>query len=87
MNITLNDKLSRLIETEVNAGRFATAEDVITAGVTRVLAESELAADELSDLRIDAEVGEGQADRGEFIDFTAKDIIAEGRAILGKRMV
>jgi antitoxin ParD1/3/4 len=85
MNLTLNPKLSSLIQKEVDSGRFITVEDVIAAGVTRVLAESDLSEEELADLRIDVGVGVAQADRGEFVEFTAKDIAAEGRAILAQK--
>jgi antitoxin ParD1/3/4 len=85
MNLTLNPELSRLIPEEVDSGRFTTAEAVIAAGVTRVLAESDLSEEELADLKIDVGVGVAQADRGEFVEFKAKDIAADGRAILARK--
>jgi len=85
MNLTLAPQLSQLIQGEVDSGRFSTPEDVIAAGVSRVLAETDLSAEELADLRLDVEVGIQQADRGEFALFTAKDIIAEGRALLAEK--
>jgi hypothetical protein len=73
MNLTLNSQLSRLlIEGEIKSGRFSTPEDLMAAGVSRRLAESDLSAEELADLRVDLEVGTRQADCGEFTAFTAK---------------
>jgi Arc/MetJ-type ribon-helix-helix transcriptional regulator len=36
MNLTLNPQISELIESEVKSGRFATAEEVVAAGVVAI---------------------------------------------------
>jgi Arc/MetJ-type ribon-helix-helix transcriptional regulator len=84
MQLTLNPQISRVIDDEVNSGRFSSVGELIEACVTRMLAESRSAADYLEDIRADVEVAILQADRGDFADFTAVDIIGEGRAILAR---
>jgi antitoxin ParD1/3/4 len=85
MNLTLNPQISRLIEEELNSGRFSSAEELVAAGVARMLSESHISADDLADIQADVAIGIEQADRGEFADFTAKAIIAEGRARLAMK--
>jgi hypothetical protein len=39
---------------------------------------------DIEELKREIEIGVEQADRGEFVEFTAQDIIREGREILEK---
>ena len=84
MKLTLSPKLSKLIEHEVEAGHFATPEEVITAGLTRIFAESDVSDEEIATLRDAVDIGVVQADRGNFAKFTAKDAMLEGRALIAK---
>ena len=42
-------------------------------------------AQDSEELKREIQIGSEQADRGEFVEFTAEDIIREGREILGRR--
>jgi Arc/MetJ-type ribon-helix-helix transcriptional regulator len=53
MNLMLNPQISRLIEDEVNSGRFATAEEVVAAGVVAIT-KGDDKADQLDDATLAA---------------------------------
>ena len=73
----LTPELRRFIEDRVNTGRFASAEDVIRAGLSVLQAQERAGGDDLTDLRGDVGIGLAQADRDEFASFTAAGIIRE----------
>jgi antitoxin ParD1/3/4 len=81
MNISLDPRLEKFIQDRVNAGLYDSADDMINAAVARLKTEEEqAAAEDLADLRTDVDAGLAEADRGEFVAFTADDVIAERRA-------
>jgi putative addiction module CopG family antidote len=60
MNVILKPKLKKFVETQVQAGRYESAEDVLSAGLTRLMQdgrESDFRPGELAKL-----VAEGEAD-------------------------
>jgi putative addiction module CopG family antidote len=60
MNVSLKPKLKKFVETQVQAGRYESAEDVVSAGLTRLMQdrrESGFRPGELAKL-----VAEGEAD-------------------------
>jgi antitoxin ParD1/3/4 len=86
MNLSLKPDLEKYINEQVKAGRFASAEEAVNAAVAHLQAEAELStAADLDDLRADVRAGIEQADRGEFAEFTAEDVIAERRAALAAK--
>ena len=77
MQITLKPELERYVEEQVRAGRYASAEDVMTAAVGRLMQDDhagDFAAGELDALIARAEA---QFRRGEGSD--ASDVFAEIR--------
>ena len=86
MNVTLTPEVQKFVEEQVKAGRYDSAEAVIAAAVARLQTEEELSSRDVRELREELDVGTTEADRGEFTDFTAEEIIAERRAARsGKR--
>ncbi|MGB7158076.1 MAG: type II toxin-antitoxin system ParD family antitoxin [Tepidisphaeraceae bacterium] len=76
MQVSLKPAIQRFIDEQVKAGRFANAEDVLEAGVARLMldpAPDELDADDLATIA-ESEV---QIRRGEALDW--KDVSAQLR--------
>jgi antitoxin ParD1/3/4 len=80
MNIALKPSLARFVQNEVRAGRFDSASDAVNAAVARLQAEKQFTPRQLGRLRKAIDIGLAEADRGEFVDFTAEDVIRERRA-------
>jgi len=85
MNVLLKPELEKFIDDEVQSGRYDSTADAINAAVARLQAEREIAGLSLDALRAEVDVGLAEADRGEFVEFTAEDVIAERRAALASR--
>jgi antitoxin ParD1/3/4 len=80
MDVTLNPELKKFIDDQVQQGNYESAADAINAAVARLQDDRDFESLPLDKLRAELDVGLAEADRGEFVDFTAEDIIAEGRA-------
>ena len=83
--IKLPDDLGLFVEASVKTGAFSDAGDFVVNLLYNVKAQSESELSEeqqakLATLRAEIAVGIEQAERGEFVEFTADEIIAEGRA-------
>ncbi len=85
MAISLDQESQKFVDAELKAGRYASAEEVVRSALAIMQTHQVLDPDELDDLRADAAIGIGQADRGEFVEFTADDIIRDGKATLASR--
>lgn len=77
MKVVLPPELEAFVHDKVKSGEFATAAEALAEGV-RLLKERD-------ELRHEISAGLEQADRGEFVEFTAEDIMAEGRRALEAR--
>jgi len=80
MEVQIKPELQRFIEDELKAGRYVSTDEMINAALASLQAQDELSEAEIEDLRAEVDVGIAQADRGEFVEFTAEDIIARCRA-------
>ena len=85
MNVLLKPELERFIDEQVQQGRYDSADDAINAAVAQFQTERNLAAFQLDRLRAEVDLGIAEADRGEFVEYTAQDVIAERRAALAAR--
>ena len=85
MNVSIHPDLQQFIDDQVRAGRYATPEEVIHSALAHLASQSVSAADELEELKREIEVGVEQADRGEFVEFSAEDVIREGRELLNRK--
>jgi len=79
MEVQIKPELQRFIEDELKVGRYVSTDEMINAALAS-LHQDELSEAEIEDLRAEVDVGIAQADRGEFVEFTAEDIIARCRA-------
>jgi Arc/MetJ-type ribon-helix-helix transcriptional regulator len=73
--------LEKFVTDQVKRGGYADASGVLNHAL-EVLREQ---LRDAQDLRQEAAVGLGQADRGDFVEFTAEDVKSEGRRILASR--
>ena len=80
MTVLLKPELARFIDDQIQQGRFDSPDDAINAAVAHLQTERDLAGVQLDLLRAEVDVGIAEADRGEFVEFTAEDVIAERRA-------
>ena len=80
MDVKIKPEFQRFIEDAVKSGRFDSSDDMINAGLAVLQAQSELTNGELDELRAEVDKGLAEADRGEFVEFTAEDVIARCRA-------
>lgn len=80
-------ELQRFVEEQVSSGHFHSADDVVAAGLVLLRSDPDatLPAEELEELRREINVGAEQADRKQFSNFTAEDVIAEGLKKLNGR--
>lgn len=77
MTFDLPDHLLAFVESEVAAGRYRSVSDFFGRLIDSMQRETELKAA--------LQVGIDQADAGEFVEFTAQDIMREGRELLARR--
>ncbi len=79
MTVELSSDAARFVDEQVRAGRYPSAQAALDAAVGRLRDEAD------AELRALADVGLAEADRGDFVAFTAEDVIAERRAALALR--
>jgi len=80
VNVVLNADVQRFLEEKVRAGQYASVPDAVNALLARVRAEEEISPADIEKLRAEIDIGLNELDQGQYAEFTAEDIIAEGRA-------
>ena len=75
--VTLSPELAKFVDDLVQTGKFATREEVVNDALMRRKEEIEW-------LRAELKPAIEALDRGEYVEFTAEDIIREGRARLAQ---
>lgn len=68
MNVSLNSEISQLIQTQVESGKYASAEEVILAGIRLLEERSRIYKGRFEELRREITIGVEASDRGEVID-------------------
>lgn len=79
MNLRLDSSSQRFVREMVESGRFANESDVIEEALQMMRRQQQEDAAYQAYLRREIQIGIDEADRGEFVEFTAEDIIREGR--------
>lgn len=85
MRISLRPELAKFVEEKVRAGHFPDADPVVNGALDAMRVQEASTAEDIEALRKELAEAVAQADRGEFVEFDAKSIIAEGRAELRRR--
>lgn len=83
INVAINNPvIEKIVQDLLHRGEYQSAEDVVAAavGLLHERADDRLPAEELAALQQDVSVGIAQADGGQFVEFTAEDIIREGQS-------
>ena len=77
--ITLREEDESFLDGVVKSRRFLTQSEAVAEALSELKVREYLREQRIADLRAKVQVGVAQADRGEFVEFSAQDIIAEGR--------
>ena len=77
--IALKDEDQKFIEEAVKSGRYLSESEVVAEALSELKVREAIRRAKIDDLRARVQVGIEQADRGEFVEFTAEDVKAEGR--------
>ena len=82
---TLPEDVARYAQGQVDAGRFATIEDVLSAGVEALQERDQAEHEWLADARREAEDGFAALDRGEGVRGSVDDLMARVDAAVRTR--
>lgn len=82
LRISLRPELQRYVREKVEAGEYDSADDVVNGALALLRRQEKLSAADLAELREMVAVGVAQAAAGDFTNFDAESVIAEGTAIL-----
>ena len=85
MKVSLTPALKKFVTAKVQAGQYASADEVVSDALQALRAQEALGPADISELRREVAVGLKQLDRGETSSFTAKDVQKLGRRILTSR--
>jgi len=85
MQVTLKPDLQQFVEEKVRVGEYASPEEAVNALLSQARELEQITPDDLIELRSLVDVGLAEADRGEFVEFTAEDVIAERRAAMSAK--
>jgi antitoxin ParD1/3/4 len=85
MKIDLRADIERYVSEKVRAGLYASSDEAVNELLAVAMEQERLTPEELADLREDLDPALAEADRGEFVEFNAEDVIAEARAAREKR--
>ena len=77
--ISLKDEDRHFLEEAVKSGRFFSESEVVAEALAEFRLREAVRRAKLDELRARVQLGIEQADRGDFIAFTAEDVKREGR--------
>ena len=85
MNLSLPPHLQQFVDAKVKSGQYRSSEEVIEDALDQLRAQTELTPSDVSELRALLDSAIAQADRREFVDFSAESVIRAGRATLEQK--
>ena len=77
--ISLKDDDQQFLEEVVKSGRYGSESEVVAEALAEFRVREAIRRARQDELRAKVSVGIEQADRGEFVEFSAEDVKAEGR--------
>ena len=80
MNVNLTPRIEKTLKSKVKSGQFSSIDEAANELIALAIEEERLSNEDIEDLRREVQRGIEQADRGQFVDFTAEQIIAEKKA-------
>ena len=78
--ITLKDEHESFIQQALKSGRYLSESEVVADALSEFQVREEIRRARFAGLKAKIQEGVKQADRGEFVEFTADDVKAAGRA-------
>ena len=85
MVVSLSAAAKTFVDEKVRAGQFASAEEAVNGLLSVVQEQERLTPADIEELRAEVDIGIADADDGRFVQFTAEDVIRQGRAALAAR--
>jgi antitoxin ParD1/3/4 len=85
MSINLRPDIEQFLREKVEMGQFESIEEAANKLLGWVSEDEKLTDEDIAELRREVQLGIDQADRGEFVEFTAEQIIAEKKAAARKQ--
>ena len=85
MNVLLRPDVQKFVEEKISSGQYATPDEAVNELLWHVREQEALTPDDIKELRDELDMGIAEADRGEFTQFTAEDVIAERHAARAAR--
>lgn len=82
MNVVLSGDAQRFVEEKVRSGQYSSPDEAVNALIGLAQEQEVLSAEDLAALRSEIDVGLDEANSGQFVEFSADEIISEGRAAL-----
>jgi len=83
--IALKEEHQKFIEEAVKSGRYLSESEVVAEALSELKIRDAIRRSKIDDIRAKVLIGIEQADRGEFDEFSAEDIKAQGRERLAKQ--
>ncbi len=83
--ITLKDEDQRFLQDAVKSGRFSSESEVVAEALFEFKVREAVRREKILQLQAKVQIGIDQANRGEFEEFTAADVKAEGRKRLASQ--
>ncbi|MBC8106654.1 MAG: type II toxin-antitoxin system ParD family antitoxin [Anaerolineae bacterium] len=85
MNISFRPHIQKFIDAKVESGQYDSPEELVEDALEQMKEQMGLTQQDIVELRELLDSAIAQADRGEFVEFTADSIIAEGLEALSKK--
>jgi antitoxin ParD1/3/4 len=80
MTVTLTPELERFITAKVSSGEYASAQDAVNGLLAALKEQEALTPQDVAELREALDPALAEADRGDFTEFTAENVISEARS-------
>jgi antitoxin ParD1/3/4 len=80
MNISLTPELESMVQEKLQTGMYTSASEVVREALRLLRQRDEFRSAQLAELRSEIAIGLEQADRGETVPLSAKDLKSKARA-------
>ena len=85
MTVMLTPEMEQFVAEKVRAGVYRTADEAVNALLAMTREQERLTPEDVAELRLELDPAIAQADGRHFVEFSAEDVISEGRATLDKK--
>lgn len=85
MNIPLRPDIEKFVASKVQSGQYESSQEVIEEALDQMRLQSQLTSEDVAELRRLLDIAIAQADRKEFVGYSAESVIRDARAALSKK--